>query len=143
MTTSGWEQFNCHYFAEACRTAVGDYLQTNGFSESGLTHGGGIIYNRFDVFLEFNYDINLYPKYTVTALLGIKGGFSIVPMWYAVAKDHPNRTRIHWTFSSKEELLRILGEVKTEFLETTLVPLIFDRDGLERLTEEFRSEFLR
>jgi len=148
MSTSGWEKLDCRYFAEACREAVSDYLETHGFAESGLTNGGSIIYSRFDVFLQLNYDTNLYPKYTFTAVVGIgdgaytkQGGFAGVPMWYIAPKDHPYRTKVHWTFSSKEELLCVLGEVKVEFLETTLVPLLLNRDELERLIGNFRAEF--
>jgi hypothetical protein len=62
-------------------------------------------------------------------------------MWYIIPQDHPYRTRVHWTFSSKDELAKVLEEVKTEFLETTLVPLLLNRDGLERIIGNFRSEF--
>jgi hypothetical protein len=148
MSTNGWEQLDCRYFAETCREVLGDYLENHGFKEKRLTNGGGIVYGRFDLFLEVSYDTNLFPKYTTRVVVGFgdgaynkQGGFSGVPMWYIIPQDHPYRTRVHWTFSSKDELAKVLEEVKTEFLETTLVPLLLNRDGLERIIGNFRSEF--
>lgn len=148
MSTNGWEQLDCRYFAETCREVIGDYLEAQGFAEKGLTNGGGIIYSRFDVFLQINYDTNLYPKYTFTTVVGIgdgaytkQGRFSGVPMWFILPEDHLYRTRVHWTFSSKDELAKVLEEVRAEFLETTVVPLLLNRDGLERMIANFRSEF--
>jgi hypothetical protein len=148
MSTNGWEQLDCRYFAGTCREVVGDYLEAYGFAEKGLTNGGGIIYKRSDVFLELNYDTNPYPKYCFTSLVVIgdeypntQGGFSYVPLWYLLPSDHPYRTRGSWMFSSKDELAKVLEEVKMEFLGTTLVPLLSNRDGLERIIGNFRSEF--
>jgi hypothetical protein len=148
MTTSGWEEMDCRYFALTCREVLGEYLEGHGFAEKRLTNGGGIVYGRFDAFLEINYDTNLFPEYSIRVVMGFgdgaydrRGGFSGVPMWYIAPRDHPCRTQVYWTFKSKEELLRVLGEVKNEFLETTVVPLLLDRDRLGRLIENFRSEF--
>jgi hypothetical protein len=148
MSTNGWEQLDCLYFAEVCRAAVRDLLEAHSFAEIGLTKSGGVIYRCFDLFLQLNYDTNLYPKYAFTAVVGIgdgaytkHGGVTGVPMWYLLPKDHPYRTKVHWTFVSKEELVRVLGEVETDFLETILVPLLLNRDVLEGLIGSFRSEF--
>lgn len=148
MNTNGWEQLNCRYFAGTCREVLGDYLETHGFREKRLTVGGGIVFERFDLFLEFNYDTNLYPKYTTRVVVGFGdgaynnlGGFSGVPMWYIIPQGHPYRTQVYWTFSSKDELKRVFEEVKIEFLETTVLPLLLNREGLERVIDNFRAEF--
>ena len=148
MNTNGWEQLDCPYFAAACRESLSDFLENHGFKEKRLTNAGGIVYERFDVFLEVNYDTNLYPKYSIRVVVGFgdgaynsQGSFSGVPMWYIIPKDHPYRTSVHWTFSSEDELLRVLGEVKVEFLETIIIPLLLNRDALERLVNNFRAEF--
>jgi hypothetical protein len=148
MSTNGWEQLDCRFFAETSREVLGNYLGEHGFRERRLTNGGGIVFGRSDVFLEVSYDTNLFPKYTTRCVVGIgdgaynkQGGFAGVPMWYVIPKGHPYRTKVHWTFSSKEELAKVLEEVKTEFLETTLVPLLLNRYGLECLIGNFRSEF--
>lgn len=148
MNTNGWEQLDCSYFTAACREGLSDFLEAYGFKEKRLTNAGGIVYERFDVFLEVNYDTNLYPKYSIRVVVGFgdgayngRGAFSGVPMWYIIAKDHPYRTSVHWTFNSKNELHRVLAEVKADFLETIVVPLLLNRDGLERLVNNFRAEF--
>ena len=148
MSTNGWEELDCPYFAETCREVLTGWLEGHGFTEKRLTNGGGIVYDRFDVFLEVSYDTNLFPKYTTRVAVGFgdgayskQGGFSGVPMWYLIAQDHPYRTQVYWTFSSKEELAKLLQEVKAEFIERTLIPLLLNRDRLERIIESFRSEF--
>jgi hypothetical protein len=148
MSTNGWEQLDCLFFAETSREVLGDYLEKHGFKEKRLTNGGGIVYERFDIFLEVSYDTNLFPKYTTRVVVGIgdgaynkQGGFTGVPMWYIIPQCHPYRTKVHWTFSNGDELAKVLGEVKSEFLETILLPLLLNRDKLESIVDSFRSEF--
>lgn len=147
MNTNGWEQLDCRYFAETCREVVSDYLKAHGFVENGLTPGGGIIYKRSDLFLELNYDAIRYPKYDFTGGVVIgdeypnkQGGFSFVPLWYLVPSDHLYRSQGGWMFSSKDELAKVLAKVKTEFLETILVPLFLNRDRLEHVIDSFHSK---
>jgi hypothetical protein len=56
-------------------------------------------------------------------------------------QDHPYSTQVHWTFSTEGELAQVLEEVKAEFLEAALVPLVLNRDELERVIDKLRSEF--
>lgn len=148
MNMNGWDQLNCEYFSETCRKALSAYLEEIGFTENKETVIGGVVYTRFDLFLEISYDTAAYPTYTAKSVIGFgegaydkAGGFSGVPMWYILPKDHPYRTKIHWTFKTKEELTKVLEELKEEFLETTLKPLLLNREGLERVIGSFHSEF--
>jgi hypothetical protein len=147
MNANGWSQLDCCFFTEACREALGVYLDSQGFTERRLTNGGGVVYGRADLLLEFNYDTNLFPEYTTRVAVGYadrefgtRSGVSSVPMWYVIRKDHPYRTRVYWTFCSKDDLLRVLEEVRTEFLEPTLMPLLQDRDRLDRVIRAFRAD---
>lgn len=150
MSMNGWEQLDCRYFAETCREVLSDYLKNHGFREKRLTNGGGIVYTRLGIFLEISYDTNLFPKYTTRVVVGFgdgaynkRGDFSGVPMWYIIPQDHPYKTQVYWTFSSKAELIEVLEGVKMEFIEPTFVPLLMNRSELEHIVEKFRSEFHR
>lgn len=145
---NGWDQLNCEYFAAACRKVLDAYLEELGFSEEKETVIGGVVYHRFDFFLEVSYDTTAFPTYTAKSVIGFgseaygeNGSFSGVPMWYILPKNHPYRTKVHWTFKTKEELEKVLAEIKAEFLETTLRPLLLNREGLERVIGSFQSEF--
>lgn len=144
MNANGWEQLGCKYFAETCREILSEYLEHRKFRETRLTNGSGVVYSRTDTFLEIGYDTHLYPEYTTLIAVGIiegggknKGGSSRVPMWYIIPKDH--RTRGHWRFRSRDELARVLEEVRAA-LETTLIPLLANRGELERLIGDFQRE---
>lgn len=148
MNANGWEQLDCNYFAAICGSTLGEYLERLGFEESRLTARGGIIYSRFDLFLEISYDTNLFPNYTTRVVVGFDDGaynnmcgFNGVPMWYIIPRDHPYRTRVHWTFQNEDELTKVLEEVRDDFFETTLKPILLNRDGLERVIQSFHSEF--
>ena len=148
MNTYGWEQLNCPYFKDTTREILADYLANLGFSEKRITNGGGVVYSNIDVFIEVGYDTNLFPNYSTRVVIGFGdgaydelGAFSGIPMWYIIPKNHPYRTKVYWTFASKEELLKILVEVKQEFLETTVVPLLQNHQKLSTIIDNFQSEF--
>lgn len=147
MNRNGWEQLDCKFFARVCRDVLGGYLEGHEFKEKRLTDGGGVVYSRSDIFIEVNYDTNLFPEYTIRVVVGFgdgafnkQGGFSGVPMWYVLPHSHPYRTQVYWTFSNEEELSSVLKEVKAEFFESNLSPLLVNDDELERLVGRFQRE---
>jgi len=143
MSKSGWEQLNCQYFANVCRRVLGALLGAQGFAERGLTPGGGVIFSKGDVALELNYDVSRYPRYFVTAWLSLGDWVhrgNGVPLWYMLSNEHPYREGTHWNFHNEEELFRVLSEVKADFVEAILIPLLDSQDALERLIDRFRRD---
>ncbi len=143
---NGWDQLKCENFADVCRKVLNDYLEELGFSEKKETARGTVVYSRFDLFLEIGYDItHSDPMYSLSAVVGFgeeeSGSFSGIPMWYILPRDHPYRTKVHWSFRTEGDLERDLEELKEEFLEATLKPLLLNREGLERVIGSFQSEF--
>ena len=148
MNSNGWEKLNCKYFPSVCREVLSGYLEENGFAETKETNVGGLVFSRFDFFLEIGYDTNLFPKYVIKVVVGFgeeaygeAGAFSGVPMWYILPEGHPFRTKVHWTFKGEEELKSVLLEVKKDFLEEVLQRLLANQEGLERVIKSFHSEF--
>ena len=148
MNANGWDQLDCKYFAAVCRNVLSSHLEEAGFEEKKETVIGGVVYTRFDLFLEISYDTIDFPTYTAKAAIGFgeevynqMGGFNGVPMWYILEEGHPYRTKIHWTFQSESELTKVLEEINIEFIDATLKPLLLNREGLERVIKSFQSEF--
>ncbi len=144
---NGWEQLNCNYFAETCREAVREYLEVYCFAERELTNGGGIVYSRFDTFLELNYDYHLYPQYSFQLSVGFivelannRIGYRGIPLWYLVPEDHPYRKGTSGGFRNKDELVRVLDEARKDLLEYFAIPLLSDRDRLASTVGKFNFE---
>lgn len=148
MNTNGWDQLNCQFFTQICRRVLGNYLQQQGFLEKKTTAIGGIVYTRFDVFLEVSYDAATCPDYSPSIVIGIgdqtydkEGRLAGVPMWYALSEGHPQRTRRYWTFKTEEELERVFTEIKEQFFETSAKQLWLNSDVLEKTINDFRTKF--
>ena len=144
---NGWEQLNCNYFAETCREVVREYLEVYCFAERELTTGGGIVYSRFDTFLELNYDYHLYPQYSFQLSVGFivelannRTGYRGIPLWYLVPEDHPYRKGTIGGFRNKDELVGLLDEARRNILEYFAIPLLSDRDRLASTVGKFNFE---
>ena len=119
------------------------------FTDGGQDRGGRIYYRQSDVFLNVSYDVENYPKYRPSVVLGIgedlygqKGlAFNGVPFWYLIPSDLPERKYSFWTFSSTEDLKLVLARIKDEILEPYAKPLWESRANLEKHISNFKAEF--
>ena len=107
---NGWEKLVCPFFAPACRRVLGDYLETNGFSEEGLNEIKGMVFTRFSVFLEISYELELVPQ-ALSMVLGVgdqkydEGGHPCcVPYRYLLPKDRPEHRGEFLRFKTEAEL---------------------------------------
>lgn len=146
--TAGWEKLNCPFFAPTCRRILSDYLEAQGFVEKELTPVGGIVYRRFDVFLEVSYESETCPNYSPTIVLGIgpgkydEGGRpGGVPFWYVIPNNLPERSYTFWTFKTEADLESVLARIKDALLEPHARPLWLNLDRLEKYITNFRAEY--
>jgi hypothetical protein len=140
MTGSGVRTLECDYFAAVCRDALGGYLKAHGFEEVGLTRGGNIVFGKGDEFIEFGYDLDFYPEYSLTSVVGIgsdtyhmRGGVSGIPLWSLVPDSHPFRASVHWTFRDRPQLLLVLRDLRVQLLDPVVMPMLSDPAAVEGL----------
>lgn len=146
--TEGWETRNCLFFAPTCRRILSEYLEAQGFVERELTPVGGIVYRRFEVFLEVSYEPDTCPNYSPTIVLGIGPGKydaggrpGGVPFWFVIPDSLPERNYTFWTFKTEGDLEAVLARIKDALLEPHARPLWQDVDQLEKYIASFRAEF--
>jgi hypothetical protein len=144
---NGWEKLICPYFAPTCQRVLGQYLEDNGFTETGLNEIGGVMFSRFGIFLEVSYELETVPQ-DLTMCLGIgekkydKGGhICCVPYWYLLPRDSPENTATGAGFKNEAELEKLLLRFKDVVLETYARPLWLNLDRLEKAITNFRAEF--
>ena len=147
-TTAGWERLNCPFFASTCRRTLSDYLEAQGFVEKELTPVGGVVYRRFDVFLEISYEPDTSPDYSPTIVLGVGAGKydeggrpGGVPFWYVIPSNLQERNYTFWTFKTEADLQSVLIRIKDALLEPHARPLWLNLDRLEKYIANFRAEF--
>jgi hypothetical protein len=144
----GWERLICPYFAAACRRVLGAYFEENGFAEKGLNEVEGLMFSRFDVFIEVSYELDTAPNYAISMVVGLgdkkydEGGHPCcVPYWHLLPRDRPEHRGEMIRFSSESELERLLAHFRDQFLEPYAKPLWLDTDRLEKAIANFRAEF--
>ena len=144
---NGWEKLICPYFAPTCRRVWGQYLEDNGFTETGLNEIGGVMFSRFGIFLEVSYELELVPQ-ALSVVLGIGdkkydgGGHPCcVPYWYLLPRDSPENTATGTRFKNEAELEALMLRFRDIFLEAYAKPLWLNLDRLERAIANFRAEF--
>lgn len=145
---NGWERLICPYFAPVCRRVLGCYLEGNGFVEKGVNEVEGLVFTRFDVFIEVSYELDTAPNYIVSMVLGIgdkkydEGGHPCcVPYWHLLPGERPERRGELIGFATESELEALLRRFRDEFLEPYARPLWLDTDSLEKAIANFRAEF--
>ncbi len=138
----------CPYFASACRRVLGRYLEENGFAEKGLNEVEGLMFSRFDVFLELSYELDTAPNYAISMVLGVgdmkydEGGHPCcIPYWHLLPSDRPEHRGEFIRFRTEPELEALLVRFRDQFLEPYAKPLWLDTDGLEKAVTNFRAEF--
>ncbi len=144
----GWERLVCPFFAAACRRVLGDYLEGNGFAEKGPNEVGGLMFSRFDVFLEISYELETSPNYALSMVLGIgdkkydEGGHPCcVPYWHLLPRDRREHRGESIRFTTEPELEALLVRFRDQFLEPYAKPLWLNLDALEKAIVNFRAEF--
>jgi len=127
---------------------LNDYLEAQGFVEKELTPVGGVVYRRFDVFLEINYEPDTSPDYSPTIVLGVGAGKydeggrpAGVPFWYVIPSNLQERSYTFWTFKTEADLQSVLNRIKDALLEPHARPLWLNLDRLEKYIANFRAEF--
>ena len=147
-SSSDWDRLNCEFFASNCRRVLGDYLEDQGFVENEQTPVRGILYRRFDVFLELSYDPQTSPNYSPTIVIGTGTGKyddagrpAGVPFWYVIPNNLPERDYTFWTFKTEADLESVLARIKDSVLDLHAKPLWFNLDRLEKCIQNFRAEF--
>jgi hypothetical protein len=146
--TGGWERLNCSFFAATCRRVLSDYLEAEGFVEKEVTPVGGVVYRRFEIFLEISYELQTCSNYSPTIVLGIgprkydEGGRPRgVPFWYVIPNNLPERSYTFWTFKTEADLESVLARIKDGLLEPHARPLWLNIDRLEKSITNFRAEY--
>ncbi len=144
---NGWENLICPFFGPVCRRALGPYLEENSFVDKGETEIGGLVFSRFGVFLEINYELEMVPQ-SLTIGLGIgdkkydEGGHPCgVPSWYLLPRDRPENRAGFARFKNEAELEALLVHFRDNFLEPYAKPLWLNVEGLEAAIANFRAEF--
>jgi len=144
---NGWEKMICPYFAPTCRRVLGQYLENNGFIETGLNEVGGVMFSRFGIFLEVSYELELVPQ-ALSVVLGIgdkkydAGGHPCcIPYWRLLPHDKPEHRGEQIRFKTESGLELLLLRLKEEFLEPYAKPLWLNMDHLEKAIANFRAEF--
>lgn len=152
----GWEKLICPYFTSTCRRVLGQYLEGNGFTETGLNVIGGVTFSRLGVFLDVDYDLEPAPQ-ELTMLLGItnkkygpKAQSCRVPYWWLLRRNSPentvsntrrrNEAELEFVrFRNEAELEAVLLRFRDVFLETCAKPLWLDPGRLEQVIDEFTA----
>lgn len=144
----GWERLICPFFAAVSRRVLGNYLEENGFLEKGLNEIQGLVFTRFDAFLEISYELDTGPNYAISMVLGLgdkkydEGGHPCcIPYWYLLPRDRPEHRGELIRFETEAELEALLLRFREQFLESYAKPLWLDLDGLEKAITNFRAEF--
>jgi len=126
---------------------LSDYLEAQDFAETEVTPVGGMVFRRFDVFLEISYEPDTCPDYSPTIVLGTgpgkydEGGRPGVPFWYVIPSNLPERNYTFWTFKTETDLQSVLARIKDALLEPHAKPLWINLDRLEKYVANFRAEF--
>jgi len=127
---------------------LGDYLEGNGFAEKGPNEVGGLMFSRFDVFLEISYELETSPNYALSMVLGIgdkkydEGGHPCcVPYWHLLPRDRREHRGESIRFTTEPELEALLVRFRDQFLEPYAKPLWLNLDALEKAIVNFRAEF--
>jgi hypothetical protein len=124
---------------------LGQYLEENGFAEKGLNEINGIIYSRFEVFLEISYELEMVPQ-ALTVVLGVgekkygeDGCLYFVPYWYLLPRDRPEHRAVSSQFKNEGELEALLVRFRDEILDSYARPLWLSIDRLEETIKNFRA----
>ncbi len=148
LDLQGLEKWRCPFFARVCRRVLGEYLESNGFSETSVDVTGVPTFSRFGVFLEVGYDLESAPSYEPTVVLGVgektyDESFQPcgVPFWYVIPGNLEENKYSDWTFKTEAELEKVLARIRDEVLELYAKPLWLNLDRLEKVISRFRAEF--
>ncbi len=144
---NGWERLICPYFTVTCRRVLSEYMEENGFTEVSINEMGGLMFSRFGVFLEVNYEMETVPQ-DLTMCIGTgerkydkDGHICCVPYWYLLPRDSPENSATGAGFRNEAELEALLLRFREAFLELYAKPLWLNSDRLEKTIENFRAEF--
>jgi hypothetical protein len=148
VNLNGWEKLICPFFAPVCRRVLSDYLEENGFAETGLNEIGGVLFSRFGIFLEISYELESAPNYWLSVVIGTgdrkydaAGHPCCIPYWYLLPRDRPEHRGQSIKFKNESDLEALLLRFKGEFFESYAKPLWLNLDRLEKAVANFRSEF--
>lgn len=144
---NGWEKLICPFFGPTCRRVLGNYLEENGFTEKGQTEIGGITFSRFGVFLEINYELEMFPQ-SLTIAIGVgdekynEGRHPcFVPYWYLIPRSRTENRAGFTRFKNEGELEALLTHFRDNVLESDAKSFWLDVEKLELAIGNFRAEF--
>lgn len=142
--TNKWNQLNCQYFSSICLSELTEYFKACGFSRHSLDSVGGVVFEGRGVYVEVSYEVETFPRYSPTLLIGsMANNRNAVPFWFVIPSVDEASKYTFWKFETEVELRSVLAQIKNNVLEKFGEPLWADSVALEKQLQQFNLEFIQ
>lgn len=138
---NGWERLIVPFFTPVCRRVLTPYLTERGFHETDAKVGGGLVYQRADVFFEISYYLETVPN-EITLVLGTHRTFGRAvraPLWFVKCGGDPDPGELWQRFRTEAELEGVVTRIRDELLRVYAEPLWDDGQRLDQLIARFEA----